>query len=56
MEVPNVNNLNGVPNFGHGVEEVIPTSEEIASVDEVDMPTETEDTVKPYGKSKRTAK
>lgn len=32
----NVNNLNGVPNFGHGFEaEVIPTGADELSIDEV---------------------
>lgn len=36
----NVNNLNGVPNFGHG--EVIPIAPETPSVDEVKDSVETE--------------
>lgn len=61
----NVNNLNGVPNFGHGWDdeqpvplpkEVIPTEEATPSVDEEEIEPNTEDTVKSYGKSKRTAK
>lgn len=36
----NVNNLNGVPNFGHGV---VPTSSEQASLDEVVVGTDTEE-------------
>lgn len=39
MDTPNVNNLNGIPNFGHGFEEEIPTE---APIDEEDMETETE--------------
>jgi len=31
MEIPNVNNLNGAPNFGHGVPpiETVPVGEEV---------------------------
>ncbi len=52
MEKPNVNNLNGIPNFGHGFEEevkeeVVPTE---ASIDEVVEETEDED--KPKKKKK----
>lgn len=47
MENPNVNNLNGVPNFGHGFDEaasedVVPTVAEEPSIDEVKEDTETE--------------
>lgn len=47
MEIPNVNNLNGVPNFGYGFDEVVETApEEIAapepSIDEVEEDDETE--------------
>lgn len=50
----NVNNLNGIPNFGHGEPEaVIPTTPEPLSVDEVGSPLETEDTVKKNDKSKK---
>lgn len=46
MENPNVNNLNGVPNFGHGFEEeVVSDVVEESSIDEVEEDTETE--VKP---------
>lgn len=50
MEQSNVNNLNGVPNFGHG--EVIPKTEEVGSVDEVKDTVETDED----GKVKRTSK
>lgn len=47
MENSNVNNLNGVPNFGHGFEEtvpeVIPEVIQEPSIDEVVEDTETED-------------
>lgn len=36
----NVNNLNGIPNFGHG-EDVVPTPIEEPSIDEVSSPDET---------------
>lgn len=41
MDKPNVNNLNGIPNFGHG--EVIPTETIETSIDEVKEDTDTED-------------
>lgn len=70
METPNVNNLNGVPNFGHGLEEdggevievpeteeeFIPNEVDSLSVDEGDTEPNTEETVKKYGKNKRTTK
>lgn len=51
MEKPNVNNLNGVPNFGHGFddvvevieEETVPIETEEPSIDEVEEDDETED-------------
>lgn len=45
MEKSNVNNLNGVPNFGHGddKEVVVPTPVEASSVDEETEEPETED-------------
>lgn len=59
MEKPNVNNLNGVPNFGHGFEltdtnetspmevtETVPTVIEEPSIDEVEEDGETEVKVK----------
>lgn len=66
METPNVNNLNGVPNFGLGFQEnnqgastvgegdgVIPTEAQEPSVDEDDSTTETEVKDQKHGKSKR---
>ena len=46
MEASNVNNLNGVPNFGHGFEE---TKEEIKVVEEAVKvePTESVESVEP---------
>lgn len=49
MDTPNVNNLNGIPNFGHGFEEEIPTE---LPIDEEDMETETEDMPKAKSKKK----
>ena len=61
-----VNNLNGVPNFGHGFEdeeeveeEVVPTVEETPSIDEVKIPEETEEVAaneEDHGTSKRKPK
>lgn len=52
MEKPNVNNLNGIPNFGYGFEEevveTVPTEEVVASLDEVADDADTE--VKPKKK------
>lgn len=43
MEKPNVNNLNGIPNFGHGFEEeAVPTESVEPTIDEVEDNTETE--------------
>lgn len=41
----NVNNLNGIPNFGHGEEEevVIPTQVETPALDDSALPVETDD-------------
>ena len=54
----NVNNLNGVPNFGHGVEvkkDVIPTDTSDSAIDDSSIPVETEaskETKKKVRKSK----
>lgn len=50
MDKPNVNNLNGVPNFGHG--EVIPTEPVEASIDEVKEDTDTEEVIEKPHKAK----
>lgn len=50
MENPNVNNLNGIPNFGHGFEEVVPIVAAVPSIDEVVEDIDTED--KPKKKKK----
>ena len=42
----NVNNLNGIPNFGHG--DLIPKEGELLSIDEVKESSETEVVVKPH--------
>lgn len=50
MEKPNVNNLNGIPNFGHGFDDIaqvteeenFPTEPEEPSIDEVEEDDETE--------------
>lgn len=47
----NVNNLNGVPNFGHG-DDVVPITEEQPSIDEVSSSVDTEVSVKKPHKSK----
>lgn len=46
----NVNNLNGVTNFGHG--DVIPTPAVVPSIDEVKVPVETEEVQEKPHKSK----
>ena len=50
----NVNNLNGIPNFGHGEpgEAVIPTVEETPAIDEINPVIETEVNVPKLHKSK----
>lgn len=52
----NVNRLNGVPNFGHGfeeVEEVIPTEPETPAIDEEDSGLETEIKHEKHGKKRK---
>lgn len=50
----NVNNLNGVPNFGHGeeAEHLIPTVEEPSAIDDTDMSPETETSEKKVHRAK----
>lgn len=48
----NVNNLNGVSNFGHGKEEVIPTVVETPAIDDKALPVETEVSAPKLHKSK----
>lgn len=51
----NVNNLNGVPNFGHGEEEMaaaIPTVQETPALDDTSIPVETEASAPKIHKSK----
>lgn len=47
----NVNNLNGIPNFGHG-EEVIPKESETPAIDDIVLPVETEESAGKLHKSK----
>lgn len=46
----NVNNLNGIPNFGHG--EVVPTTTETPAIDDSSIPVETEESSPKIHKSK----
>lgn len=50
----NVNNLNGIPNFGHG-DDLIPTEAETPTIDEVKEASETEAVVKPHKSKVRSA-
>lgn len=52
MEKSNVNNLNGVPNFGHGTEEVVPTPAPSSSLDEVEVVLEPEEVMEKPHKAK----
>lgn len=46
----NVNNLNGIPNFGHG--EVVPTVVETPAIDDTNIPVETDTEATKVHKSK----